>query len=148
MVMRLTDWQPIEIAYLCERDVLVILKHLRWRYPDTPFNLRGREGEHLLLSALHQPRQTFGGQDLYATLYSKAAALLYFLVKDHPFDDGNKRFAVVAVDYFLDTNNFYLNVDTDELMAWVVWIASERSPDLDTVTRWVASSLEPLRDLE
>jgi death-on-curing protein len=44
----------------------------------------------LLESALAQPRLTMGGEDLYRDLTSKAAALGYSLIKNHPFVDGNK----------------------------------------------------------
>lgn len=49
--------------------------------------------------------QTFGGQELYKTLESKAAHLLYFIIKDHSFSDGNKRSASFLFVYFLDKNN-------------------------------------------
>lgn len=48
--------------------------------------------------------QTFGGQELYKTLESKAAHLLYLIIKDHPFSDGNKRTASFLFIYFLDKN--------------------------------------------
>ena len=46
--------------------------------------------------------QSFGGRDLYPTLEEKAAHLLYFIVKDHSFLDGNKRIAATIFLYFLD----------------------------------------------
>ncbi len=46
--------------------------------------------------------QTFGGKELYTTLESKAAHLLYFIIKDHPFSDGNKRVGSFLFVYFLD----------------------------------------------
>lgn len=49
--------------------------------------------------------QSFGGHELYKTLESKAAHLLYFTIKDHPFSDGNKRSASFLFAYFLDKNN-------------------------------------------
>ena len=49
--------------------------------------------------------QTFGGQELYKTLESKAAHLLYFTIKDHPFSDGNKRTASFLFVYFLNRND-------------------------------------------
>ena len=49
--------------------------------------------------------QTFGGEELYKTLERKAAHLLYFVIKDHAFSDGNKRSASFLFAYFLDRNN-------------------------------------------
>ncbi len=50
--------------------------------------------------------QTFGAKELYRSLEEKAAHLLYFLVKDHPFVDGNKRIAAFLFVYFLHKNNY------------------------------------------
>jgi prophage maintenance system killer protein len=49
-------------------------------------------------------RQTFGGQDLYSTIEEKAAHFLYFIIKDHPFTDGNKRIASFLFLLFLSMN--------------------------------------------
>ena len=50
--------------------------------------------------------QTFGKKELYPFFEEKAAHLLYFVIKDHPFVDGNKRIASFLFVYFLDKNNF------------------------------------------
>jgi death-on-curing protein len=50
----------------------------------------------LLGSALARPQATFGHNDLYPDLWSKAAALMPSLIKNHPFVDGNKRTALAA----------------------------------------------------
>lgn len=55
--------------------------------------------------------QTFDGEDVYPTLEEKAANLLYFLVKDHPFLDGNKRIAATLFLYFLDANRVLFRED-------------------------------------
>ncbi len=50
--------------------------------------------------------QTFGGKELYGSIESKAAHLLYLIIKDHPFTDGNKRIGSFLFVYFLDKNNY------------------------------------------
>jgi death-on-curing family protein len=50
--------------------------------------------------------QTFGGADLYPSLEEKAAHLLYFIIKDHPFIDGNKRVGSIMFIYYLNRNNY------------------------------------------
>lgn len=65
-------------------------------------------------AALAQPQLTFGRQDLYATLPSKAAALCYSLVLNHPFVDGNKRIGHAAMEVFLMLNGYELSADVDE----------------------------------
>ena len=66
--------------------------------------LFGRERDKSLASSLQTVFQTFGGKDLYPTLEEKAAHLLYFLVKNHPFVDGNKRIAATLFLWFLEKN--------------------------------------------
>lgn len=61
-----------------------------------------------ILSAIYQ---TAFGQDVYQTLEEKAANLLYFVVKDHPFNDGCKRIAAALFLYFLDKNGALFNKD-------------------------------------
>ena len=64
-----------------------------------------------LESALAQPRATFDGQDLYPDVISKAAALCYSLVLNHPFLDGNKRIGHAAMETFLLLNGYELSAE-------------------------------------
>ena len=64
----------------------------------------GRERGDLFKGILGNIYQSFAGQDLYPTIQEKGANLLYLLIKDHPFTDGNKRIAATMFIYFL---NFY-----------------------------------------
>jgi len=50
--------------------------------------------------------QTFGGKEVYKSIEEKAAHLLYLIIKDHPFLDGNKRIASILFVYFLERNNY------------------------------------------
>ena len=67
-----------------------------------------------LESALAQPRQSFGGQDLYPDLTSKAAALCFSLVLNHPFVDGNKRIGHAAMETLLIMNGSELRAPVDD----------------------------------
>ncbi len=67
--------------------------------------LFGQERDNLFEGILKGLEQTFDGKKLYRTLENKAAHLLYFIIKDHPFSDGNKRLAAFMFVYFLDKNN-------------------------------------------
>jgi hypothetical protein len=60
-------------------------------------NLFGREKDESLKGTLGAVMQTFGGKDVYPSIEEKAANLLYFLIQDHPFVDGNKRIADTAL---------------------------------------------------
>ncbi len=76
--------------------------------------LRDRGG---LEAALARPQMTFGGEDLYPDVESKAAALMHSLVMNHPFVDGNKRTGAVVGELFLNLNGVELEVDDDDLVA-------------------------------
>ncbi|MBI2041745.1 MAG: virulence protein RhuM/Fic/DOC family protein [Candidatus Nealsonbacteria bacterium] len=60
-------------------------------------DLFGQEYEEKFKGILGNIRQTFGGKELYSSLEEKAAHLLYFIIKDHPFADGNKRIGSLAI---------------------------------------------------
>lgn len=55
---------------------------------------------HKLESCLRQPFQNFNGKDLYPTLINKAVLLFYLIIKNHPFENGNKRMAVTITLVF------------------------------------------------
>jgi len=77
-------------------------------------DLFGRERERAALKGiLGSIEQTFGGNELYPNVEDKAANLLYFLVKDHPFVDGNKRIASLLFIWFLERNNLLSTPDGD-----------------------------------
>jgi len=65
----------------------------------------------LLDSALNRPRASFGGVDLYKTLFDKAAALLHSLIMNHAFADGNKRTAISSCSRFLFINGWRVKLE-------------------------------------
>lgn len=67
--------------------------------------LFGAQREHYFEGIIKGLYQSFGGKELYPELEIKAANLLYLIIKDHPFSDGNKRIASFLFVYFLDKNN-------------------------------------------
>ena len=74
----------------------------------------GVKDEGLLLSALGQPESGFGGQYFHKDLFAMAAAYLFHLVKNHAFNDGNKRIAALTPAVFLQVNGFMVSADEDE----------------------------------
>jgi prophage maintenance system killer protein len=68
-------------------------------------SLFSNECEHGLEAILGNIEQSFDDQELYPTLEERAAHLLYFIIKDHPFSDGNKRIASLLFIHYLDKNN-------------------------------------------
>jgi death-on-curing family protein len=69
----------------------------------------------LLESALARPFHSAGGQDAYPSVIDQATALLHSLIANHPFQNGNKRTAVLAVDAFLLGNGYTLALDNDKM---------------------------------
>ncbi|MFA5150757.1 MAG: type II toxin-antitoxin system death-on-curing family toxin [Candidatus Omnitrophota bacterium] len=78
---------------------------------------------HVLESCLAAPFQTFTGKSLYSNLAAKAAILFYLMIKNHPFQNGNKRIAMTTLFVFLHKNRKWLKVDTQELYNFTMWIA-------------------------
>lgn len=66
--------------------------------------LKGVRDINLLLSAIETPKAAMFGEDLYPTVYDKAAAYLFHIVQNHPFNDANKRTGFGATYLFLKAN--------------------------------------------
>jgi death-on-curing protein len=75
---------------------------------------RGVRDLNALESAVNQPRQTFDQKDLYPDIVTKAAALCFSLVMNHPFVDGNKRVGHAAMETFLILNGYEIFARVDE----------------------------------
>ena len=78
----------------------------------------------LLESAVNAPFQSFGGYDVYPTIYEKAARLGFGLAQNHAFIDGNKRIAAAAVLTFLDLNGIDISCTEFELFSVFYKLAS------------------------
>ena len=74
-------------------------------------NLFGNEKDQSFKSSIATIDQTFDGKELYPSIEEKAANLLYFVVKNHSFSDGNKRIAAWLFVWYLDKNNYLYKID-------------------------------------
>jgi len=113
-------------------EALRIVAQLRDRFSES--SVFGVEKDKGLASALGAIVQTFDGRDLYPSLEEKAANLLYFLVKNHAFVDGNKRIAAALFLWFLDRNGVLHSDSGDRLVSDAALVAmtlmiSESKPD-------------------
>lgn len=100
------------IIFLTLEQVLVIHDDQIERYG-------GSHGIHslsLLESAVMRPQTTFGGRDLYPSIFNKAAAIMHSLIMNHAFVDGNKRTSTVSVLVFLELNGYKLETSQKELV--------------------------------
>lgn len=90
----------------------------------------------LLHSAVERPKATYGGQDLYPTLFSKAAALLQSLCMNHPFTDGNKRTAWLSTKRFLHINGYHLRARRLEAADFMVAVDNQKL-ELLAIALWL-----------
>ena len=103
--------------------------------PDYPA-MSGIRDKNLLESAVNAPFQTFLGQDLYPTIFEKAAQLLYGLNKNHGFIDGNKRISIHAMLVYLLINDIQLEYTQDELVSLSMSVANDTSTANDIID-WI-----------
>jgi len=78
---------------------------------------------NVLESCLLVPFQTFEKKNLYKGLTAKAAILFYLLVKNHPFQNGNKRIAITTLFVLLSKNGKWLKIGNQEFYNFAVWVA-------------------------
>jgi len=76
-----------------------------------------------LESCLATPFQKFAKKSLYQGLTRKASVMFYLMIKNHPFQNGNKRIAMTSVFVLLYKNNKWMKVDNQELYNFAVWVA-------------------------
>lgn len=88
-----------------------------------------------LEAAVARPAMTFGGEDLYPDLPTKAAALLHSLVLNHPFIDGNKRIGAATAELMFDINGFALMVD-DETFEHVTLATARGEMSAEALAIW------------
>ncbi len=105
-----------------------------WRSKENLGGLFGNEKDDSFKSSLETIYQTFDGKELYPSIEEKAANLLYFIVKNHSFTDGNKRIAAAIFVWFLERQGFLYNTGGEKriadnaLVAFTLLVA-ESKPD-------------------
>lgn len=90
----------------------------------------------LLHSAVERPKASYGGLDLYPTIFSKAAALLHSLCMNHPFTDGNKRTSWASAHKFLWINGYHLKAAKDDAIKFMLSVDNENLP-LKDISTWL-----------
>jgi prophage maintenance system killer protein len=96
---------------------------------------------NILESCLNLPFQSAFGKSLYRRLLPKGSILFYLMIKNHPFQNGNKRIAITTLFVFLHKNGKWLKVDTQELYNFTVWIAQSPSKLKDETVRAIEKFL-------
>jgi death-on-curing protein len=97
----------------------------------------------LLESALARPRSTAFGEDAYASIHGKAAALLHSLARNHALVDGNKRLALAATIAFDGLNGLRLTLSNDEAYELVMAVAAGQVDDVEPIAARLAAGTGP-----
>ena len=94
----------------------------------------------MLDSALQAPFQTFGGKELLPDTKDKIIRLAYGLIKNHSFNDGNKRIGALVLLVLLELNGYKVNATNEEFADIIMGIAASEKDDTD-LTEWVDSHI-------
>ncbi len=120
-----------------------LIGSLRFAGESDIFGVEKDDSFHSSIAAIYQ---SFGGQEIYPSVQEKAANLLYFVVKNHSFHDGNKRIAASLFLYFLDRNGLLYEdgrklIGDDALVATTIMIAESRPGEKEAMVSLVMNFL-------
>lgn len=124
-------------------ECMELISQMRGRFASDLF---GREKDDSFRSSISVIYQSFGGQDLYPSAEEKAANLLYLIIKNHSFSDGNKRIGCSLFLYFLDRNGILFKgldkrIADSTLVAVALMIAESRPEEKDSMVALVMNFL-------
>ena len=125
-----------EIKYLAHR---LAADTMDWDEPIPEFETRY---PNVLESCIATPFQKFERKNLYTGIDGKGAVLFYLLIKNHPFQNGNKRLAVSSLLVFLYRNNKWIKVDNKELYNLAVWVAQSPSLAKDEIVIFISKFIK------
>jgi len=145
------DYGKLELGDVSARTVKRIsyeeakgaIKKMLGRFGDS--TLFGLEKDDSFNSSLDTIYQTFNGKDLYPSIEEKAAHLLYFIVKNHSFVDGNKRIAAAIFTWFLERNgllyraNGTKRIADNALIALTLMIAMSDPKEKDVIAKIIVN---------
>ena len=145
------DYQSLEINNTTEKEqfqanynsAMEAIETLRHKFGSG--GLFGNEKDQSFKSSINTIYQTFGGDDLYPSIEEKAAMLLYLIVKNHSFSDGNKRIAAFLFLWFLENNGILYKLDgsklieNNTLVALTLMIAESRTEEKDVMVKVIVN---------
>lgn len=144
-ILKKSNKKSVKISY---EDALEAINQLRLNLDAG--NLFGNERDGGLKSALLSIFQTYDGKDLYSSIEEKSANLLYLIIKNHPFIDGNKRIGSFMFVRFLDLNgllykeNGQKNIEENALVAIALLIAQSDPKDKELMVKLVSNLINGL----
>jgi death-on-curing family protein len=111
-------------------------------------DLFGKNRGEMFRGILGNLNQSFSGKELYPTVEARAAHLLYFIIKDHPFFDGNKRIGSFLFILFLKKNNYFLKkngerkIDENGLVTLALLVAQSNPKDKEGIIKLIINFLK------
>ena len=131
-----------ELFRISYKEAIKAIKGLKEKFGGS--ELFGREKDKSFKSSLDGIYQTFDKKDLYPSIEEKAAQLLYFVVKNHSFVDGNKRIAAFLFVWFLEKNQLLYHehkkvIDDNALVALTLLIAGSNPDDKNIIIKVIVN---------
>jgi death-on-curing family protein len=132
------------VTYPARGEYMAIVESMRTEFNTAVFGMLKDSGFD---SAIGQIQQGFGKKDIYPSIEEKAAMLLYLIVKNHAFVDGNKRIAAACFLLFLERNNLLFDkhgnaiLSNEALASITLLVASSKSDEMETMKQLIISIL-------
>lgn len=142
-VLEIHDTTAEELYQITYEEAMLAIKGLRDKFGGSA--LFGNEKDESFQGSLAAIYQTFDGQYVYPSVEEKAANLLYFVIKNHSFSDGNKRIAAFLFVWFLEKNiilyrpNGSKRIADNALVAITLMIAESKPDEKDMMTKVVVN---------
>lgn len=139
-IAKTTNEEPFKISY---ENAIQAINALKVKFGDSRWF--ANEKDNSFKSSIGQIYQTFGGKELYASVEEKAAMLLYLVVKNHSFSDGNKRIAAMLFLWFMEKNGILYGPDKEKriadntLVALTLMIAESRTEEMSIMVKVVVN---------
>lgn len=138
--------KPLTIAEVEYTAFRLAEKLMSWNEPIPSF---GSRFPNILESCLAVPFTQFGKKDMYRGLVKKASILFYLLIKNHPFQNGNKRIAIMCLLYFLHKNEKWIYIKNERLYKFAKHVAgskpNKREPVLSHIDAFLSANIKNLR---
>lgn len=133
-----------DVKYPEESEYATLIEEMKSEFSSDVFGIEKDDG---FKSATAQISKGFGENDFYPSLEEKAAVLLYLIIKNHAFTDGNKRIAAACFLLFLEYNNALYNKNNDPIISnealasITLFVASSKPEEMETVKKLIISIL-------
>ena len=144
------DYQDLEIHstskeyfHATYENAMAVISSLKAKFGGS--DLFGREKDQSFHSSIGQIYQTWDGIELYPSVEEKAAMLLYLVVKNHSFSDGNKRIAATLFLWFMENNRIlyakdgHKRIADNALVALTLMIAESKTDEMDTMVKVIVN---------